>query len=141
MTIPLKFNAKTENATDIYTLLRPLGSKVANCIISEEGMQFIVEVDKILLIQTWIPSDIFRDWNFIDLEFSIDIGILVDSLNVFSQENVLEIEYISDEFVLSSAAEVFTTITLKTYDKIPVASLLSVFGDSEVLGKIIIKVL
>lgn len=142
MTIPAKLKATTENITDLYALLRPLGAKVGNCIISEDGLQFLVEVDKILLIQSWIPSDIFRDWKSLEFQFSMDIGLLLESLNVFSQEKSLEIEYIDLDFVLScNTDDVFTSVSLKTYDEIHVGNLLSVFGDSDLLGKMIMKVL
>lgn len=135
----LQFIASTENIGDIQALLKPLGTKVGNCVISEEGLQFIVEIDKILLIQTWIPSDLFSEWKFEYLEFSIDIGLLLESLNVFSLESRLEIECTSNDFVLSCNSDVFTRISLKTYDTTQFASLLSVFGDSDLLGKIILK--
>ena len=135
--------AKTDNINDLNSLLKPLGNKVGNVVISDDGLQFAIEVDKVLLIQTWIPRETFHDWTADDMEFSIDLGNLLDSINVFSTLNLL-LETSSDcnDLILTSDNDdLCTRISLKKYDKIALNTSLLVFSDSDLCSKIILKVI
>ena len=138
-----RFIARSDNINDLYSLLKPLGNKVGNVVVSDDGLQFAIEVDKVLLIQTWIPREIFQYWTAHDLEFSIDLGNLLDSIHVFSTLNLLlETSSESNDLILTSENDdLCTRIALKKYDKIALNTSLLVFSDSDLCSKIILKVI
>jgi hypothetical protein len=133
----VEFLAATENIADLITLLKPLGSKVGNCTVSQDGLQFSIETDKILLVQTWVPAHIFSEFSWVDLEFSIDIGLLLECLHVFAQEKSLKIQCEQDLILSSEGCGVSTIISLKKYVKAHICNF-AVFDD--LMTKIIIKV-
>ena len=126
---------KTDNVSDLISLLKPLGSKVGNCTVSEDGLQFVIEIDKILLIQTWVPVSLFNEFNWTEAEFCIDVGLLYEALSVFDR-NVVLIST-DDELILSCDADIHTTISLKKYDTMHIST--NLFSQS-VQTKIIIQV-
>jgi hypothetical protein len=127
--------AATDNISDLISLLKPLGSKVGNCTVSEDGLQFVIEIDKILLIQTWIPSSLFAEFNCIPGQFAVDVGLLYETLSVFDTRVVLQST--ADELILASDADIYTRISLKKYDKTHIST--NMFSESA-QTKIIIKV-
>ena len=139
------FSACTDSIFDFYSLIKPLGVvKVGNCIISDDGLEFIIQVDKILQIQTWIPKDIFINWKPQSLEFSMDLGNFLDCVGIYSlSDNRMELSTSLDssDFIMCIAnKEISTRILLKKYDKLSTSELLCGFSDPELLIKIILEV-
>ena len=81
------FVGKVNSIRSLVTILTPLSFKSrVFCVINAQGLCFIAEDSKALQAKAYVPYQLFREFQLTashEISFVVDIGILLDCLNIF----------------------------------------------------------
>lgn len=81
----------------VFTLLAPslLLEQKALCTATSGGMKFIVEKAKSLQAKAYLKAELFQEFKLTDqaVTFTVNLGTLLDCLQVFGEASHLEISY------------------------------------------------
>jgi hypothetical protein len=139
------FNASTTKSSSLLLLLKPLSSnRCASCIITSQGLTFVIHIDKTVALQSLIPSDLFESFslNCESIDFVIDLSTLIDALSIFSNLEKLQIKNTENELIMTmESPDMDTRISIAKLDLQDFGhDLFDKFTMSDTIAKIIIRV-
>jgi cell cycle checkpoint protein len=119
-----EFACKADSTEVIVTMLQTIAldkQQVAMCTVSKTGMKFTVERTNLLQARAYLKNSLFQEFSLTQpsLEFSIDLSVILQCLQIFGQSAHMEMSYGGHGHPLCLLLEdrgVITQCEIKTLD-------------------------
>jgi len=120
------FSCRVDSTEVLLSILQTIlldKDQIAICSVTSAGMKFTVERSKVLQVKAYLKSSIFREFRLLQnvdsVEFSLNLSILLQCLQIFGEASHMELSYLGAGHPVSLILEdqgVITQCQIRTLD-------------------------